>query len=1101
MGQASSQLDQVDSEGRLKCTQPDANTPSGTQESISNEREMRSDSPHLEDQDTHSSAQLEVEDVGGRNILSYDDQGKFMKSQEASASYPRKHKKDKKAKRKRKRDDNYDSCPNVVQDLSPYERDREPFINQARVLSPPVHEDEVAVSQLTVDDIASDEDDVASLYREFKDEERKASLGSQAEGIETDATSPFDFPIDLKKSGTNQDHYSEPEVTFHRGNARDTQNKAGQKDKHKKKRKYDRDVATAEEQQADQGHTNRGYTPEQDLMNYSQALGAFDFDAADTFEHLLDTDTPRKRKRRSRAGADTVNEGDQEPDTGGYTPEKTPELDFEAFDRYFANNQEGADIFEEHQSLGRSPKRPKQMHELGHNALDEQSELDLGGIPPSSELDRMPMDQSLLDPALLNADYWDNPPDDEQLIDPALTPANIGAEDVDAHELDQGTNIHVDANHAELHSKDSPSTLKRVSKGSSTPSKSQSRKEKASAKFHVAVPPYVSPYPTVEAVSDGGHQSPPRQHQATQRADGLFSSRVSAPLQRPSSRQNAPPDHGNRSENNRPHSAQRNSTENVRRAERSPSPACTQRGPYSQREITKLEDFRDEYLIAEDMDGYQFNEMIHARMKGNPKVYELWAELRSLLPNRDGKQLTKMCRRRFHNFHARGVWTAEEDEMLATAVEELGKAWKAVGERIERHPEDCRDRYRNYIVNADKRNHERWTDAEVQNLAVAIDQCLHVTRHDRKVQKAFRHEGRTMPDSEDESEQERQAQSLVNWQAVSDLMGHKGGGRSRLQCSMKWAQLKQAMRKMYLGEARQARHDPSTSQLDSTPKKGHGSSGWRLRRGIRRSGNMKMGDKQDLLLALSTCSAVEEQNIPWRTLGNKEFNQTWTSHDKRGAWLKLRANVPTADEEDYHEVANRLYTANMMTTGEGLEDRWDPAKDDDISQPLLKDFNTGLHTVKRNELTPEERKARAKEREREKTERKRERRKARRVESGRGKVVNPTKGKEGNKGKEKSKRLSTAQSRGALSKEFIENSDEEDDQAGVPNSQPRGRQTGSGLKDVSEGKDVSPKGSLFLRTQGDIDRAANGLDRAKGLTDEAADETADEPGEESDESS
>ena len=1100
MGQASSQLDQVDSEGRLKCVQSDANIPSETQNSTTIKREMRSESRQLQDQDVHSSLQVQDGDVAGRKVFDYYDQETFMTSQEAGSPYPRKRKKDKKAKRKRKREEHHDGSMNVGH-LRSDQRKEEPPINQDHVTPSPVHEDGFALSQLTVDDIASDEDGVASLYREFENEDRKDSLGSQAEGMETDATSPFDFSIDLNKFEESHDHCSEPKVTSYRENARDPSNEAGEKRKHKKKRKHDKCAANVEEQQADQGHTNRGYTPEQDRMDYNQALEAFDFDAADSFEHLLGTDTPRKRKRRSRAVADTVNEGDQEPDTGGYTPEKTPELDFEAFNSYFANRQEGADIFEEHQSLGRSPKRPKQAHDVGHIALDEQSELDLGGIPPLSEFDRMsmdmPMDQSLLDPALLNADHWDNLPDDEQLVDSALLPVNMGGEDVNAPELGQRTINHVNKDYAELHSKESPSKLERVSKESSSPSKSQPRKQKAPAKFHVAVPPYVSPYPIVEAESDGGHQSPSRQHQATQRADGLFSSRVSAPLQRPSSRQNVASDQGNGSENNRPHSAQRKSTEIVRRAERSPSPACTQRGPYSQREITKLEDFRDEYLIAEDMDGYQFNEMIHAPMRGNPKVYELWAELRSILPNRNGKQLTKMCRRRFHNFHARGVWTAEEDEMLATAVEELGKSWKVVGERIERHPEDCRDRYRNYIVNADKRNHERWTDAEVQNLAVAIDHCLYVIRHDQKVQKAFRHEGRSMPDSEDESEQERVAQSLVNWQAVSDRMGHQGGGRSRLQCSMKWAQLKQAMRKMYLGEARQARHDPSTSQLDTTPKKGHGSSGWRLRKGIRRAGNMKMGDKQDLLLALSTCSAVEEQNIPWRTLGSKEFNERWTSHDKRGAWLKLRANVSTADEEDYHEVANRLYTANLMTTGEGLEDRWDPVKDEDISQPLLKDLNTGLYTIKRNELTPEERKARAKERERKKTERKREKRKARKAESGRGHVGSAEKGKGITKGKEKPKRQSTVQSRGALSKEFVGSSDEEDDQEGVPDSQPGGRQPRSGSKDNSDTEDVSSKRSHFVETWGKVDRAAKGLNRPKGRTDG----TNDESGEESDEGS
>ena len=870
-------------------------------------------------------------------------------------------------------------------------------------------------SQMSLDDIASDEDDIANLYRDYQNNECHGSYHSQAQEAETDATSPFEDPEFQDHAKDHQHVLPEPQGEIQQDNVADLVESRGTERKRKSHRDVDLDMGV---QNFNFEMNSRGYTPEIDLDGFDQGFGGTNFDAADLFEDSLGSDTSKKRKWRSRANAVTVDEGVREPDIGGYSPEITPELDLEAFDHFLASHHIGADIFGEHAESSRSSKRARHAKAMEPSDLERQSEArsNSGG---TTTFDCAALDQIVLDPSLPNADDLSLISDQDQLIDPALMQEAMVSENVDATGSDQepasrNKKMQDQPREQFFSSKQKPVTR-------AAPPATKQKVKKVADKFQLRVPTYVSPYPLIETQPDGRHQSPPPQQKPIEHSDGLFSSRAPAIPQASSSRQTAFSKMRNSSEVSLSSSKKGKGNKAMPRRDRSKSPSLKQSGPYSEREIMKLEDYRDEYLVAEDIDGYQFNDMIHAPVTGNPKVRQMWSEIRNVLPNRDTRQLKKFCRRRFHNFHARGVWTPEEDEMLAAAVEEKGKAWKAIGERIERHPEDCRDRWRNYLVNAENRNHEHWTETEVRNLAMAIDECVHLLRHDRKVRKALRYEGREMPDSGEESNQGKPAQKLVNWQAVSDRMGQHGGGRSRLQCSMKWSQLKENLRKAYLREARLARRDPSTQQLDTTPKKGSRNAGWRLRKGARKAENMKTGDKQDLLSALTTCPAIDEENIPWRNLGSGEFKTKWTSHEKRGAWAKLRKEIPSADNEDYHELANRLYTKYLMTKGDSLEDRWDPDKDGDVTMPQAEGSSVRLPKGKAKTMTDGEKKARKKEKQRRKDARRREMMKEKRKAMTEEEV--------------EAERRTKGLKPGFLSKEFIDSSDDELDQQEGPQAQ------------------------------------------------------------------
>ena len=894
-------------------------------------------------------------------------------------------------------------------------------------------------TQISLDDIASDDDEIACLYRDYENKELHGCFDSQAQEVETDITSPFE-DYAFKDQAKNTQHFvPQPQEPPHEDNTAGHGNTS--RAKRKKHSHRSKDLGTSD-QNSHVKMNSRGCTPEIDLETFDQAFGGICFDAADLFEDPLGSDTSKKRKRRSKANADTVNEGVQEPDIGGHSPRMIPELDLDAFDNYFANHENGADVFGEQAEPSRSTKRARHVEAPNPSDLERQSEAGSLSGGATSTFDCAALDQVMLDHSLSKADQWNLLPDHDQFIDPVLRQEVMSSDHEDTAESNQDLGSQIEA------IRDPPreeffSSKKEPITGALLPVPKLSVKKVAN-KFHVEVPPYVSPYPLIETQPDGRYQSLPGLQKPKQRLDGLFSSRAAAIPQASSSQQTAFSQMRNSSEVSLPPFKKGKGKQATPHREQSKSLSLKQTGPYSEREIMKIEDYRDEYLVAENIDGYQFNEMIHAPVLGNSRVRQMWSEIRNVLPNRDAKQLTKFCRRRFHNFHARGVWTPEEDEQLAAAVEEKGKSWKAVGELIERHPEDCRDRWRNYLVNAENRNHEQWTESEVRNLAMAIDECVHLLRYDRKVRKALRYEGRELPGSGEESNRETTVQTLVNWQAVSDRMGQHGGGRSRLQCSMKWSQLKQKVRKAYLRQARLARTDPSTRQLDTTPKKGSRNAGWRLRKGARRAENMKTGDKQDLLLALTTCSAIAEENIPWLNLGSGEFKTKWTSHEKRGAWIKLREEIPSADNEDYHEVANRLYTRYMMTKGDCLEDRWDPEKDDDVTAPKVEEARSRYSKGKARGMTEEEKKARDKERSRRKGARRREKLKEKK---------NAMTEKE-----LKAERQKKSLKSGSRSKEFIDSSDDESDQQETSQAQGNNRQAVSQADDHRNSSATSDEG-------------------------------------------
>ena len=194
----------------------------------------------------------------------------------------------------------------------------------------------------------------------------------------------------------------------------------------------------------------------------------------------------------------------------------------------------------------------------------------------------------------------------------------------------------------------------------------------------------------------------------------------------------------------------------------------------------------------------------------------MWQGMYEIMPHRKKTAIQRFCRRRFHNFEVRGAWTQEDDDALNRAVKEKGKSWVAVGQIMNRSPEDVRDRWRNYHVNAQSRNKEHWTDLEIAKLAFAVRDCIDIMHTARQQAKLDKDAGRDNPGTSPESNGEADAAKLINWQVVSDRMG---GTRSRLQCSFKWGKLNKYGADRFKKRMEQVQRDLDTSENDGRPVK------------------------------------------------------------------------------------------------------------------------------------------------------------------------------------------------------------------------------------------------------------------------------------------
>ncbi|KAI0460608.1 hypothetical protein F5B21DRAFT_452505 [Xylaria acuta] len=211
-------------------------------------------------------------------------------------------------------------------------------------------------------------------------------------------------------------------------------------------------------------------------------------------------------------------------------------------------------------------------------------------------------------------------------------------------------------------------------------------------------------------------------------------------------------------------------TESVVRL-RTPRTPATLSGAFSDFEIRNLTQAIERFREDHDMTQYAVNDLIHRNPK-EARGTELWERIMATCPGRSRQKVINQTRRRFHNFVARGTWTTEQDQELRQLYEHHGSKYAMIGQLINRHPEDVRDRIRNYVICGDNLRKDQWSQEETNRLIAIVEQAVAEIRRQRTLQ--------GLDDS-------RPVEEDISWQLVSMGMDRT---RSRLQCIAKWKSLK-----------------------------------------------------------------------------------------------------------------------------------------------------------------------------------------------------------------------------------------------------------------------------------------------------------------------
>lgn len=182
---------------------------------------------------------------------------------------------------------------------------------------------------------------------------------------------------------------------------------------------------------------------------------------------------------------------------------------------------------------------------------------------------------------------------------------------------------------------------------------------------------------------------------------------------------------------------------------------------------------------------------------------DFWINICKVLPYRTRSSIYKHVRRRYHIFDQRGKWTPQEDQQLAKLCVDKEGQWSAIGKIMKRMPEDCRDRWRNYIKCGNNRVSNKWSLEEESMLKRVIATMLEETDtyYERKDKDSINSNREGDIQSQNSNRKPNSTKptfkDVINWTVVSERMG---GTRSRIQCRYKWNKLirKQALSKIEL---------------------------------------------------------------------------------------------------------------------------------------------------------------------------------------------------------------------------------------------------------------------------------------------------------------
>lgn len=183
----------------------------------------------------------------------------------------------------------------------------------------------------------------------------------------------------------------------------------------------------------------------------------------------------------------------------------------------------------------------------------------------------------------------------------------------------------------------------------------------------------------------------------------------------------------------------------------------TARGPFSADELKVVQEAVEELSVELGIDRAEFNRRLWS--KSRTFIGSVYTLIRQRLPWRTAQSIRQHVKRQYNPFEQRGQWTAGEDAQLKELYKLAPGQWRSIGDALGRMGEDCRDRWRNYLVGAEARRSAKWDASE--------DEALR-----RVVREMLAKEG------------------SINWTLVSERLH---GVRSRVQCRNHYAALSKSL--------------------------------------------------------------------------------------------------------------------------------------------------------------------------------------------------------------------------------------------------------------------------------------------------------------------
>lgn len=253
---------------------------------------------------------------------------------------------------------------------------------------------------------------------------------------------------------------------------------------------------------------------------------------------------------------------------------------------------------------------------------------------------------------------------------------------------------------------------------------------------------------------------------------------------------------------------------------------------------------------------------------------QLWTRLFAECPDRHRQKVINITRKKFHNFVARGTWTPEQEAELRYLIDQHGQKWSKIASMINRHPEDIRDRFRNYIVCGDAQKKDAWTQDEESRLARFVIEAMQAIDELRSHQP-----NRDML--------QKTYEELIDWQNISERMERT---RSRLQCITKW----KSMHLKIHGNDQLASLQPD-SQIS-----------FNLERARRQIAAMPEEERYRLVLAIGDTAVGTDAKIPWQKLVDKPFRNEYHRSTQVLLWHRYSKQVPQYESKTVRDRAQYL---------------------------------------------------------------------------------------------------------------------------------------------------------------------------------------------------